>query len=35
MVLSNCQIDAVSITPTYSKPFDLIIARAQMKNGAP
>lgn len=29
MVLSNCQIDAVSITPTYRKPFDLIFARAK------
>jgi hypothetical protein len=29
MVLSNCRIDAVSITPTYRKPFDLIFARAK------
>lgn len=29
MVLSNCKIDAVSITPTYRKPFDLILARAK------
>ena len=29
MVLSNCQIDAVSLTPTYRKPFDLIFARAK------
>lgn len=29
MVLSNCQIDAVNITPTYRKPFDLIVARAK------
>ena len=29
MVLSNCKIDAVSITPTYRKPFDLIFARAK------
>jgi hypothetical protein len=28
-VLSNCKIDAVSIAPTYRKPFDLIFARAQ------
>ena len=24
MVLSNCAIDAVSLYPTYRKPFDLI-----------
>jgi site-specific DNA recombinase len=29
MVLSNCKIDAVNITPTYRKPFDLIFARAK------
>jgi site-specific DNA recombinase len=29
MVLSNCHIDAVSLTPTYKKPFDLIFARAK------
>jgi hypothetical protein len=29
MVLSNCQIDAVSLTPTYRKPFDIIFARAK------
>ena len=29
MVLSNCSIDAVSIHPTYRKPFDLIFARAK------
>ena len=29
MVLSNCKIDAVSLTPTYRKPFDLIFARAK------
>jgi site-specific DNA recombinase len=29
MVLSNCKIDAVSITPAYRKSFDLIFARAK------
>jgi hypothetical protein len=29
MVLSNCRIDAASITPTYRKPFGLIFARAK------
>jgi site-specific DNA recombinase len=31
MVLSNCGIDAVSIYPTYRKPFDLIFQRAKME----
>ena len=29
MVLSNCKVDAVSIMPSYRKPFDLIFARAK------
>ncbi len=29
MVLSNCSIDAVSLYPTYRKPFDLIAKRAK------
>ena len=29
MVLSNCSIDAVSLYPTYRKPFDLIFKRAK------
>ena len=29
MVFSNCSVDAVSVTPTYRKPFDLIFRRAQ------
>jgi site-specific DNA recombinase len=29
IVLSNCAIDAVSIYPTYRKPFDLIFQRAK------
>ncbi|MGH9828913.1 MAG: hypothetical protein ACREDR_37310, partial [Blastocatellia bacterium] len=29
MVLSNCAVDAVSIYPSYKKPFDLIFARAK------
>jgi site-specific DNA recombinase len=31
MVLSNCGIDAVSLYPTYRKPFDLIFQRAKTK----
>ena len=31
MVLSNCGIDAVSLYPTYKKPFDLIFQRAKTK----
>jgi DNA invertase Pin-like site-specific DNA recombinase len=30
-VLLNCSIDAVSVTPTYRKPFDMIFERAKMK----
>jgi hypothetical protein len=29
MVLSNCAIDAVSLYPTYRKPFDLIFQRTK------
>lgn len=29
MVFSNCSVDAVSVTPTYRKPFDLIFKRAK------
>jgi hypothetical protein len=29
MVLSNCGIDAVSIYPTYRKPFEVIFQRAK------
>ena len=28
-VLLNCSIDAVSVTPTYRKPFDIIFERAK------
>jgi len=35
MVPSNCALDAVSVFPSYKKPFDLIFARAKMWNGAP
>ena len=31
MVLSNCSVDAVSLYPTYRKPFDLIFERAKNK----
>ena len=29
MVLSNCAVDAVSVYPTYRKPFDMIFERAR------
>ena len=29
LVLSNCAVDAVSLYPTYKKPFDLIFQRAK------
>lgn len=29
MILLNCSIDAVSVTPTYRKPFDMIFQRAK------
>ena len=29
MVLSNCAIDAVSLYPTYRKPFDVIFQRTK------
>ena len=32
-VLLNCATDGVNLTPTYRKPFDLILQRAKMKNG--
>ena len=32
-VLLNCFIDAVTLYPTYRKPFDLIAKRANLKNG--
>ena len=30
-VLLNCEIDGVSVYPTYRKPFDLICKRAKTK----
>ena len=30
-VLSNCSVDAVSLYPTYRKPFDVIFERAKTK----
>jgi DNA invertase Pin-like site-specific DNA recombinase len=30
-VLLNCSIDAVSVSPTYRKPFDMIFARVKTK----
>ena len=29
IVLSNCAVDAVSVYPTYRKPFDMIFERAK------
>jgi hypothetical protein len=31
LLLSNCKIDAASIYPTYRKPFNIILARANNK----
>ncbi len=31
-VLLNCSIDAVNVTPTYRKPFDMIFERAKTKD---
>jgi site-specific DNA recombinase len=31
MLFSNCSVDAVSVTPTYRKPFDMIFKRAQLE----
>jgi hypothetical protein len=31
MLFSNCSIDAVSVTPTYRKPFDMIFKRAHLE----
>ena len=35
LVLSNCKMDAVSLHPTYRKPFDLIFKRVQSKEWLP
>jgi hypothetical protein len=31
MLFSNCSVDAVSVTPTYRKPFDMIVKRARLE----
>src|SRR5258705_5644545 len=31
MLFSNCSVDAVSVTPTYRKSFDMIFERAQFE----
>jgi site-specific DNA recombinase len=31
MLFSNCVVDAVSVTPTYRKPFDMIFERARLE----
>ena len=31
IVLSNCNIDAASVDPTYRKPFDLIFQRVKIE----
>ncbi len=33
LVVSNFSVDAVSVTPTYRKPFDMIAKRLNLKNG--
>jgi hypothetical protein len=35
MVLSNCVVEAVSVYPTYRKPFGMIFERAKTGNGGP
>ncbi len=35
MVLSNCAIDAISLYPTYRKPFDLIFQRTKTEGWLP
>jgi hypothetical protein len=35
IVLSNCSIDAVSLHPTYRKPFDLIFKRTKTEGWLP
>jgi hypothetical protein len=31
MLFSNCSVDAVNVTPTYRKPFDMIVKRTQLE----
>src|SRR5260370_699241 len=31
MLFSNCSVDAVSVTPTYRKPFEMIFKRARLE----
>src|SRR5258708_33189186 len=31
MLFSNCSLDAVSVTPTYRKPFEMIFKRARLE----
>jgi site-specific DNA recombinase len=31
MLFSNCSVDAVSVYPTYRKPFDMIVKRARLE----
>jgi site-specific DNA recombinase len=35
IVLSNCKVDALSVYPTYRKPFDLIFKRVRTKEWLP
>jgi site-specific DNA recombinase len=35
IVLSNCKVDAVSVYPTYRKPFDLIFQRVKNEEWLP
>jgi hypothetical protein len=31
MLFSNCSVDAVSVAPTYRKPFDIVFERARLE----
>jgi hypothetical protein len=31
MLFSNCSVDALSVTPAYGKPFDMIFERAKLQ----
>jgi len=35
MLFSNCSVDAISVTPTYIKPFDMIAKRARLEEWSP
>jgi hypothetical protein len=31
LLFSNCSVDAVSVAPTYRKPFDIVFERARLE----